>query len=41
MTANRYFKILLGKMDTWMKKRAFGVWMDGGNQMKMEMVMDH
>ena len=40
-TATRYFKIVLGKMDRWMKKRAFATWMDGGNQMKMEMVMDH
>ena len=27
-------------MDHWMKKRAFGIWMDGGNQMKMEMHME-
>ena len=31
MTATRYWKILLGKMDHWMKKRAFAKWMDGGN----------
>lgn len=31
MTATRYWKILLGKMDHWMKKRAFSKWMDGGN----------
>lgn len=41
MTATRYWKILLGKMDHWMKKRAFATWMDGGNQMKMEMVIEH
>ena len=40
MTAKRYWKILLGKMDHWMKKRAFGIWMDGGNAMKMEMIME-
>ena len=40
MTAKRYFKILLGKMDHWMKKRAFGLWMDGGNNLKMEMIME-
>ena len=39
--ASRYWKILLGKMDHWMKKRAFGIWMDGGNQVKMEMIMEH
>ena len=39
-TAKRYWKILLGKMDHWMKKRAFGIWMEGGNQMKMEMITD-
>ena len=27
-------------MDHWMKKRAFGIWMDGGNQMKMEMALE-
>ena len=36
-TAERYFKVILGKMDHWMKKRAFATWMDGGNAMKMEM----
>ena len=40
LTAKRYWKILLGKMDHWMKKRAFAMWMDGGNTMKMEMIMD-
>lgn len=39
-TAKRYCKSLLVKMDKWMKKRAFGIWMDGGNQMKMEMHME-
>ena len=39
--AKRYWKILLGKMDHWMKKRAWGTWMDGGNQMKMDMVIEH
>ena len=38
--ATKYWKILLGKMDHWMKKRAFALWMDGGNSMKMEMIMD-
>ena len=40
-TAQRYWKILLGKMDHWMKKRAFATWMDGGNMMKMEMAIEH
>ena len=34
--ARTYMKILLGKMDHWTKKRAFGMWQDGGNVMKME-----
>lgn len=41
MTAKRYWKILLGKMDHWMKKRAFALWMDGGNQMQIEQVIEH
>jgi hypothetical protein len=41
MRAKKYWKILLGKMDHWMKKRAFGMWMDGGNSMKMEFITDH
>ena len=36
--ATMYWKILLGKMDHWMKKRAFGMWMNGGNVMKMEIL---
>lgn len=40
-TAERYFKVILGKMDHWMKKRAFATWMDGGNQMKMEMCFEN
>ena len=34
--AKKYWKILLGKMDHWMKKRAFGKWMEGGNMMMIE-----
>jgi hypothetical protein len=34
--AKGYCKILLGKMDHWMKKRAFKTWQEGGNVMKME-----
>ena len=40
MRAKKYWKILLGKMDHWMKKRAFGMWLDGGNSMKMELITD-
>ena len=40
-TAKRYWTILLGKMDHWMKKRAFAAWMDGGNQMKFEMHVEN
>lgn len=40
MTAKRYWKILLGKMDHWMKKRAFGTWMDGGNTMMIETCLE-
>ena len=40
MKAKTYAKIVFGKMDHWMKKRAFGTWMDGGNVMKMEILQD-
>ena len=40
MTAKRYLGILLGKMDNWDKKRAFGLWMEGGNKMKIEMCIE-
>jgi len=40
MKAKTYWKILLGKMDHWMKKRAFAMWMQGGNTMKMEFLQE-
>ena len=38
--AKTYAKIVFGKMDHWMKKRAFGTWMNGGNLMKMEILQE-
>ena len=38
--ANMYWKILLGKMDHWMKKRAFTTWLNSGNIMKMEILQE-
>jgi len=39
LRAKKYWKILLGKMDHWMKKRAFGMWLEGGNLVKTEEIM--
>lgn len=41
INARVHCKILLGKMDHWMKKRAFATWLDGGNMAKMEMIMEN
>ena len=38
--ATTYWKILLGKMDHWMKKRAFATWLNSGNTMKMEILQE-
>ena len=40
-TSKRYWTILLGKMDHWMKKRAFATWQEGGNQMIMESCLEN
>lgn len=40
LKAKRYWKILLGKMDHWMKKRAFATWMDGGNTVRIEQCLE-
>lgn len=39
-TSKRYMAILLGKMDHWMKKRAFGIWMQQGNEMKVQFLQE-